>query len=188
MQDPARGLQQVKVGPGEHHVSGLPDLVIGTVLGSCVAACIRDPVARVGGMNHFMLPESRDGAWGKAASSLRYGNFAMERLINDILLRGGQRGRLEVKLFGGARLAQDNLGIGERNASYVEAYLQAEGMQPLVRQLRGGLARRVLYRPVSGRAFMMLLPHHAAQVMAEEARFGRVLPRRLRPGAVDLFG
>jgi chemotaxis protein CheD len=134
-----------------------------------------------------MLPHSDDGAWGMAMASLRYGNFAMERLINDILTRGGQRSRLEVKLFGGARLTLDQSGIGERNAAYVEAYLAAEGMVAQVAELRGGVARRLLYLPVEGRAFLQDLPAATARVAAAEVRFGQALPHRLPVGEAELF-
>ena len=184
---PCHGMQIVKVGPGEHHVTDQPAVAIATVLGSCVAACICDPIAGVGGLNHFMLPESVAGAWGQASASLRYGNFAMERLINDILTRGGQRARLEIKLFGGGSLAQDSGRIGERNAQYVESYLQAEGMVPLVRQLRGTRARRVIYLAVSGRAFMQELPDQTPQVTASEQRFTTALRQLPNHGDIEIF-
>ena len=83
--DPDFDATVVKVLPGEHYVTDAPDEMVVTVLGSCVAACIRDPAIGFGGMNHFMLPESSDGTWGASSSSMRYGNFAMEVLINEIL-------------------------------------------------------------------------------------------------------
>lgn len=187
MRPPGHGMRIVKVGPGEHHVTDKADVAIATVLGSCVAACMRDPVARVGGLNHFMLPESSDGVWGRASASLRYGNFAMERLINDILTRGGHRNRIEIKLFGGACLAQDSGRIGERNADYVESYLCAEGMVPLVRQLRGGRARRLVYHAVLGRAFMQELPEQTPAVLVDERRLGAAVPARLGTGDMELF-
>jgi chemotaxis protein CheD len=185
--DPATGCMVVKVGPGEHHVTSEPNETISTVLGSCIAACIRDPVAGVGGLNHFMLPTSIDGVWGKASASLRYGNFAMERLINDILARGGMRSRFEIKLFGGARLGSDHGRIGERNARYVEAYLNAEGMAPVVRQMGGTRARRIVYHPIDGRACMLELPDATRRIVGAEARFGEALRRRLPAGDVVLF-
>ena len=181
------GMRIVKVGPGEHHVTHDADVAIATVLGSCVAACMRDPVAGVGGLNHFMLPESADGVWSKVMASLRYGNFAMERLVNDILARGGDRTRLEIKLFGGGHLMQDSGRIGERNADYVESYLRAEGMVPLVRQLRGKRARRLVYHAVEGRAFMQELPELDMAVAADERRFRAAMPPRLVAGAIELF-
>jgi len=187
MKLPSDGKRIVKVGPGEHFVTDRAEIAIATVLGSCVSACIRDPVARVGGLNHFMLPESNDGYWGRAAASLRYGNFAMERLVNDILIRGGQRGRLEIKLFGGGCLAADMGRIGERNADFVERYLREEGMVPLVRQLRGKSARRLVYFATEGRCFMQEMRDEAPRIAAGERRFGAALPQRLPQGAIELF-
>ena len=184
---PPAGLRTIKVGPGEHYVTDAAGEAISTVLGSCVAACIRDPVVRVGGLNHFMLPRSTDGAWGKAMASLRYGNFAMERLINDILARGGQRSRLEVKLFGGARLTLDQSGIGDRNAAYVEDYLAAEGMVPQVVELRGSVARKVVYLATEGRVYLQDLPAATARIAAAETRFEHALPRRIPVGEAELF-
>jgi len=163
---PTGGRSVVKIGPGELHVSCNPDDAIATVLGSCVAACICDRVAGVGGMNHFMLPTSDTGAWGKGDGSLRYGNFAMDQLIEAILQRGGRRDRLEVKLFGGAHLGHDPGVVGSRNARFAVDYLAREGLHLLVGELGGVCARRVLYLPVVGRAFVAELrePHDAGGV------------------------
>lgn len=104
--DRERQMPAAKILPGEYYVSNQNELIT-TVLGSCVSACIRDPVAGIGGMNHFMLPNSERGNWnGKhsiASNATRYGNFAMEHMINDILKHGGERGNLEVKVFGGGK-------------------------------------------------------------------------------------
>lgn len=181
--DPRTGRAVIKLGPGDHAVIDAPDTLLLTVLGSCVAACIRDPVAAVGGMNHFMLPKSPDGRWGIASSSLRYGNFAMEQLINDILRHGGRRERLEVKVFGGARIGPDTSEIGTRNAKYVEDYLKAEGLMALVSDLRGNRARRLAYLPVSGRAFMTELPDPSHDIIASERKFHPPPPY----GTVELF-
>jgi len=185
--DPRPGRQVLKLGPGDHAISQRPETLLLTVLGSCVAACIRDPVAGVGGMNHFMLPESADGRWGQAAFSLRYGNFAMERLINDIFGCGGRRERLEVKVFGGGRIGQDFAAIGDRNATFVEDYLKAEGIVPLVRELRGDRPRRIAYLPVSGEAYMVELPRHEPRVAEAEQHFGEKLRRTPPLGSVELF-
>ena len=125
-----------------------------TVLGSCVSACIRDPVAAVGGMNHFMLPESGGSDWGAASSGMRYGNVAMERLINDILVRGGLRQRLEIKVFGGGNVMKGTSDIGHRNASFVETYLAAESLPIAAADLRGshGASRSLLPGDRSGDA------------------------------------
>lgn len=170
--DPRPGRRVLKLNPGEHAVTQDPETLLLTVLGSCVAACIRDPSAGVGGMNHFMLPESTDGRWGGGGSSLRYGNFAMQQLMHDLFRNGGRRERLEVKVFGGARIGQDAANIGSRNADYVEQYLKAEGIVPVVRRLRGHRAQRVAYLPVSGRAFMVELEDASLALDPEAALRG----------------
>jgi chemotaxis protein CheD len=187
MRLPGHGMRSIKVGPGEYHVTDNTEVAIATLLGSCVAACMRDPVAGVGGLNHFMLPESSKGIWGRASASLRYGNFAMERLINDILARGGHRDRIEIKLFGGGCMAQDSGRIGERNADYVESYLRAEGLVPVVRELRGNRARRLVYHAVEGRAFIQELPTQHPGLADAEQRFRGVIPQHLTAGTVDIF-
>ena len=160
--DPLLGRTVIKIGPGEHCVSQDGKAAITTVLGSCVAACICDPEVGVGGMNHFMLPTSENGAWAVQPGSLRYGNFAMRRLLDDIIRSGGQRDRLEVKLFGGAHLGQDHGSVGARNARFALAFLADEGLEPVARHLHGDCARRVVYHPVTGRAFLKDLPATAS--------------------------
>ncbi len=107
---------RVHVGQGEHHVSGDPSVMLSTILGSCVAACIRDDRAGVGGMNHFLLAEGS----GAGADAQRYGVHAMELLINEVLKAGGERGRLRAKLFGGARMFEDLKSIGDSNAAFAQ--------------------------------------------------------------------
>jgi chemotaxis protein CheD len=176
-----------RLDPGAFHVGSDPEEVIVTILGSCVAACICDPVARVGGMNHFMLPASADGVWGKASASLRYGNFAMEKLVNELLMHGARRDRLEVKLFGGAQLGPDSASIGARNARFAEDYLRDEGMAVRVSEMRGNRGRRVLYRPVDGRAFVRELPVVAPGITGVEDRLRQRLTRLPSGGSVELF-
>jgi len=116
--EPNTGHMSVKILPGEYYATA-QDEVITTVLGSCVSACIHDPDARVGGMNHFMLPEpaTNGGRWGDTAAgrSARYGSDAMEQLVNTVLKAGGERGRLRVKIFGGGRILAQMTDIGKRN-------------------------------------------------------------------------
>ncbi len=186
--DPEFGAMVVKVLPGEHHVSDDREDMLVTVLGSCVSACIRDPAIGVGGMNHFMLPESADGEWGNHSASLRYGNFAMEQLINDILKRGGQRGRLEVKLFGGGRVLNNSNPIGDRNVEFVESYLRVEGLSVAARDLLGEYARRVHYFPVTGKVFVKHLhPTETHTVAGSEASYSHVLKSQPVAGSVELF-
>ena len=176
----------IRINPGGHYVTHLAGQMIITVLGSCVAACVRDPFAAVGGMNHFMLPESDSGAWGKASASLRYGNFAMERLINDILSHGGRRQNLEVKVFGGASVIGNGAQIGLRNADFVEAYLREEGVPIAASSLRGVHARRIHYHPVTGRVRMLELPREELIAKIERSYVAEL---RTQPvaGTIELF-
>jgi len=156
--DPSFNAIAVKLLPGEHYVTQASDEMIVTVLGSCVSACIRDSRVGVGGMNHFMLPESASGEWGgQISSSLRYGNFAMERLINDIIKLGGRRSNLEIKVFGGANVLRNGGTIGSKNSEFIESYLKAEGLPIAAKHLYGDHPRRVHYFPISGKVSMLEL-------------------------------
>ncbi len=180
-------MKRIRIGPGEHYVTRKPNEKIVTVLGSCVAACIRDPVAGIGGMNHFMLPESTTGRWGEASASMRYGNFAMERLINDVLRGGGQRDRLEVKLFGGAAMIANGATIGYQNADFAEQYLKAEGMPVAAKHLRGCLARRIDYAPLSGEVMMLEIEFDSTPILLAESRFFQAIQNLPHGGSIELF-
>ncbi|CAL75698.1 Chemotaxis protein cheD [Bradyrhizobium sp. ORS 278] len=177
----------VKVFPGEHYVTDKEDEMLVTVLGSCVAACIRDPKTGVGGMNHFMLPENFSH-WGNASDSMRYGNVAMERLINDVLIRGGARRRLEIKVFGGANVLNGVAKIGHRNADFVEEYLAAENLPIAASHLRGSLPRRVHYFPATGRVMLLELPRadHEALVRHETSYKSKIQVEPVA-GSIELF-
>ena len=140
----------VKLLPGEHYVTGAPDEMIVTVLGSCVAACIRNPETGIGGMNHFMLPQSSNFEWGGASAAMRFGNHAMETLINEIVRSGCRRERLEIKLFGGANVIRSQQQIGHNNGQFVLAYLENEGLRAQAVDLGGELPRRIHYFPRDG--------------------------------------
>ena len=148
LQDPPATLR-VHVGQGEHYVTSDPAIMLTTILGSCVAMCLRDPLAGVGGMNHFLLPSGRtDGA----DEGRRYGAYAMEVLINGVLSAGGRRDRLEAKLFGGGRMFDGLADVGVANANFAEKFLADEGIPIIASSLRGHGARRVQFWPNSGRA------------------------------------
>lgn len=169
----------IHVVQGECRVSADPGVVLTTTLGSCVAACIRDPVARVGGMNHFLLPEGPDG---EGLLSLRYGAFSMELLINGLLAKGARRERLEAKLFGGSRLSEALSDVGGRNAAFARDFLHREGIPVRAESLGGPRARKVQYWPVSGRARQLLLAR------AETMTLQLAPPRRPTGGGdVELF-
>jgi chemotaxis protein CheD len=142
----------VKILPGEYYVTR-SDEAITTVLGSCVSACIRDPLMRVGGMNHFMLPEDNSIRDQRAPVGLatRYGSNAMESLINDVLKLGGVRERLEIKIFGGGRVLAHMTDIGARNIDFVRNYLSTEGLRMNAQDVGGEQPRKVIYYPTEGR-------------------------------------
>ncbi|MBV8473590.1 MAG: chemotaxis protein CheD [Hyphomicrobiales bacterium] len=142
--------RKIPIVQGEYRVSADPNVVVTTLLGSCVAACIRDPVAGVGGMNHFLLPGEESRNYGQDAE--RYGDYLMELLINGLMTQGAQRERLEAKLFGGARMMRGLSDIGRKNAEFAEKYLRHEGITVVGKDLGGERGRRLQYWPVSGRA------------------------------------
>jgi chemotaxis protein CheD len=180
--DPERAIK-VHVTQGESHVTTDPQVVMTTVLGSCIAACIRDPQAGVGGMNHFLLPEG-DGRGG-GGDAVRYGAYAMELLINDLLKKGARRERLEAKIFGGAKLFDGLSDVGASNSAFAERFLRDEGI-PIVSSSTGGVsARRVEFWPTSGRVRQRLV---AVDNAPQDVR--RPVPAPMpaaSSGDVDLF-
>ena len=174
--------RRLHVGQGEHHVTADPDVVLSTILGSCVAMCLRDPLAGVGGMNHFLLPE---GAGAGTDAGRRYGAYAMELLINDVLKAGGRRERLEAKLFGGGRMFDSLRDVGRANADFAERFLRDEGI-PIVSSSTGGVsARRVEFWPTSGRVRQRLV---AVDNAPQDVRRPTPPPMpAVASGDVDLF-
>ncbi|CAO3414735.1 chemotaxis protein [Azospirillum endophyticum] len=178
----------VKIALGQQAVSDRPDLMIATTLGSCVAACIHDPVRGIGGMNHFMLPDLPASELEGNGLAARYGSVAMERLINALLAAGAERRRLQVKLFGGGRVIESSYDIGGLNSRFALDYVQAEGLILAGRDLGGGSARRLHYFPHSGRALRRLLrPEAAVDTVTRERRFITHLGRAPEEGDVELF-
>lgn len=154
--DPAHNMFAAKLLPGEYYVTREQEMIV-TVLGSCISACVRDPVAGVGGMNHFMLPASQNeshGTWGGNSDkdyTMRYGDFAMKRLVNEILRNGGRRENLEVKIFGGGRILAQMTDIGSRNIAFAHEYVRTAGLW-LANEDTGGIyPRKVYYFPREGR-------------------------------------
>ncbi|HEY8618129.1 chemotaxis protein CheD [Phenylobacterium sp.] len=173
----------IHVVQGEHAISDDPDAVLTTILGSCVAACMRDPVAGVGGMNHFLLPGGpKTGETD--AESMRYGVHAMELLVNSLLARGARRDRLEVKLFGGGRLVKGLTDVGASNAKFAEDFIAREKLKHVGGSLRGDSGRRIQYWPVSGRARQVFLGDRDA---FEAEVVVAPLPAAVQTGALELF-
>jgi chemotaxis protein CheD len=142
--------QKVHIIQGQYHVSDQPNVVLMTLLGSCVAACIHDPLARVGGMNHFLLPGADRDTNTREAE--RYGVHLMELLVNGLLQRGARKDRLQAKLFGGARTLERLSDIGRQNSIFAERFLKTEGITYLGGSCGGESGRRLQFWPVSGRA------------------------------------
>lgn len=190
--DRDHGAYVAKILPGEYYVTTSAEIVM-TVLGSCISACVRDPIFGVGGMNHFMLPESRDGSlgsWHNAGNSAatRFGNFAMERLINDILKHGGARQRLEVKIFGGGRILAKMTDIGQHNIDFIKAYVRDEGLKVVSEDTGDVFPRKVLYAPASGRAWVKRLRSmHNNTIVERETSYLQEIEKKPQQGDVELF-
>ena len=183
--DPA-GAKRIHVVQGEFAVTHDPDVMLGTILGSCVSACMRDPVAGVGGMNHFLLPGER-AEKGEGPQALRYGVQSMELLLNALYRMGARRERLEVKLFGGARVVDGLSDVGRQNSDFAERFLASEGIRMVGGSLRGDQARRIQYWPVSGRVRQMALVDPARKVFEAERSKPILAPAAEVDGELELF-
>jgi chemotaxis protein CheD len=186
----ATGVSTARILPGEYYVTR-EDEVIDTVLGSCVAACIRNPRFSIGGMNHFMLPRpssTGNDAWENVAGrATRYGSASMELLINSVLSAGGSRQDLEVKIFGGGRVIAQLSDIGARNLEFVRDFLRQEGLQVAAEDSGDICSRHVQYFPRSGRVRVRHLSARAAELGVKEQRYLDRLEQAPVAGEIDLF-
>ncbi len=186
----AYGAYSARLNPGEYYVTKNAEGIY-TTLGSCISACIRDRVSGVGGMNHFMLPESPDDEKWKAAgmgSSDRYGNFAMEHLINEILKNGGSRKNLEVKLFGGGRILMNLLDVGMRNIVFARDYVATEGLRIVSEDVGEVFPRMVVYFPLTGVVRVKRLRSlHNNIIVEQETNYLRTIDAKPVIGDVELF-
>ena len=177
-----------KILPGEYYFTH-KDMMIVTVLGSCVSACIRDRVTGIGGMNHFMLPDSGDGD-SPISASMRYGTYALEILINDVLKAGARRENLEAKVFGGGNVLRGFIAInvGERNAQFVRDYLKAENIRVVAEDLNDIWPRKVYFFPRTGKVLVKKLKQlHNNTLVNREQDYASKLVAKPVGGAVDLF-
>lgn len=182
-QDAAFGRAAVKVLPGEFFVYD-QDVAVNTTLGSCVAACLHDPSSGIGGMNHFMLPEGAADAGG------RFGAYAMELLINELLKNGARRAGLQAKIFGGGQVMKSlaRTTIGERNVAFVRGFLAQEGITVLGSDVLGVWPRKVCLFPRTGQVLCKRLPAtHGAEFEQQEERYRRQLTQQPSGGDVELF-
>jgi chemotaxis protein CheD len=181
-------IEAAKILPGEYYVTGR-DMLLVTVLGSCVAACIRDPKTGIGGMNHFMLPENSDKN-DLVSSSMRYGGYAMEVLVNQLVKLGASRSRLEAKVFGGGAVLRGftTVNVGERNSEFVLDYLHTERIKVASQDLMGLYPRKVYFFPASGRVLVRKLKSvHNNTIIEREQIYRQRLKSSSIAGDVELF-
>ena len=171
---PAKEIERLarNVQPGAWSVES--EKPLSTLLGSCVAVCLFDPALKIGGINHFMLPEMGRSKYGDV-DSLLSGNFAMEALLNALLSRGAKKARLQAKAFGGGTIIDTDPGavsIGMRNASFAKEWLQREGIPLLSSDFLGPWSRKIIFLPFNGEAFCKRLVTNmaTASVIAREER------------------
>ncbi|GLQ32338.1 chemoreceptor glutamine deamidase CheD [Litoribrevibacter albus] len=193
--DPKHQVYVAKILPGEFYVSGAGE-VISTVLGSCVSACVRDPVLRIGGMNHFMLPvhgghSSVEWEGAPISSETRYGNWAMEYLINELLKAGAARDRLEIKVFGGGQVLANMTDVGAKNIHFIETYLASEGMKIMARDLGGVQPRKVMYFTDTGKVLVKRITRVSNDTIASRERdYMRRIDHDIgdtKQGSIELF-
>jgi len=190
--DKDHGIVAAKILPGEYYVTRENELIT-TVLGSCVSACIRDRESGIGGMNHFMLPETNAdklsrGSAAVVGNATRYGNYAMEHLINTILSNGGKRKNLEVKVFGGGKIIPTLTDVGTRNIEFVLEYIDAEGLTLLAQDLGDIYPRKVVYFPKTGKVGMKKVQDlHTDNIAQRERQYFNTIKNAPVEGDVELF-
>jgi len=189
--DEKLGVFTAKILPGEFYVS-VNGEAITTVLGSCVSACIRDKIKNIGGMNHFMLPVQTNYSdnWGssKVSNSTRYGNWAMEHLINEIIKHGGKKENFEIKIIGGGRVLDTMTDIGQNNVKFVMDYLKQEGLSVASKDVGDIYPRKVVYFPDTGKVLVKKLRDRATQtVEIVEKRYFESIAKQPASGEVELF-
>jgi chemotaxis protein CheD len=190
--DPACDRWSAKILPGEYFVTR-NDEAITTVLGSCISACIRDPSVRIGGMNHFMLPEdnsSGKSSWidGPGGLATRYGSYAMESLINELMKLGARRDRMEVKLFGGGKILSSMTDVGKKNIEFAKAFLSLEGFKIAAEDVGDVCPRRVMYFPTTGVVMLKRLPAlDVVEIVQRETNYLSSLAAKKADDDVELF-
>jgi len=182
-------MDAVKILPGEYYVS-VRELLMVTVLGSCVCACVRDRNSGIGGINHFMLPDDKREEDDRFGRSMRYGDYAMEILINQLLKLGARRKNLEAKVFGGGNVLpgfKSNM-VGERNSHFVLEYLDTEGIPIVAKDLLGNYPRKVYFFPGSGRVLVKRLRTlHNDTIIERELTYRQRLRQSRVEGEIELF-
>ena len=190
--DKERGIVVAKILPGEYYFTQEDELIT-TVLGSCISACIRDKVSGLGGMNHFMLPVTtadklKQGNEAVVGIATRYGNYAMEHLINTILTHGGKRKNLEVKLFGGGKIIPTLTDVGLKNIDFILDYIDTEGLLLLSQDLGDIYPRKIIYFPKTGRVGMKKIEDlHNDTIVKRERQYFNQIKNAPVEGEIELF-
>jgi chemotaxis protein CheD len=181
-------LPAAKIGPGEVYATQR-DMVIVTVLGSCVSACLRDPDSKIGGINHFMLPfQAASEPKGPLSEAARYGAYAMELLVNHLLSLGARRERIQAKVFGAGRIMPGMSDVGARNADFAIDYLQRENIPVLASDLRGAAASKVYFFPRSGKVLLKRLKQLPNDtVIVRERLYAERLHTLVKGKPADIF-
>lgn len=171
---------------GDCEISSAADVTFSTVLGSCIAACVRDKVAGVGGMNHFLLATQSGSSKDRFGESARYGAFAMEQLINMVLSRGtGRKSNLEFKVFGGGNIHAGMQDVGQKNIDFIREFLRNENYVIASEDMGGSYARRVMFQPKSGRALVKRLDSRdSAHLVKDELAIAK--RQIIKPTEVDI--
>jgi len=190
--DRRNNVQIAKILPGEYYVTGQNE-IIATVLGSCISVCIRDPKNRIGGMNHFMLPDKKNisgSSWNfkSADQATRYGTYAMEHMINDIIKHGGKRNNFEIKLCGGGQIIESMTNIGLKNINFIKAFLVTEGYEVVSEDVGDIYPRKVRYSPVTGKLRIKKLESlHNRTIINREEQYQHLIEDETVSGEVELF-
>lgn len=186
--DGALGSTVAIIEPGQFYITQNIELIM-TTLGSCISACIRDPIAKVGGMNHFMLPVKGNVYEDKShhiSGAMRYGNWAMEYLINQLLKHGAKRRNLEVKLFG-AGGSFDTRSVCELNIKFITDFIHDENLKVAAKDLGGPNPRTIVYNPLSGKILMKTLTTKPSDLVEAEKRYSRTIDKSQEGSDVELF-
>jgi chemotaxis protein CheD len=181
-------LDAVKILPGEYFATKDETLIV-TVLGSCVSVCLRDPILRITGMNHFLLPANKDHL-NVNSDSARYGVYAMEVLINHMIKLGASKSRLEAKVFGGGNVLKQLRinSVGEQNAAFVEEYLDTENIRVVAKDLLGEYPRKIYFFPLTGEVKVRKLKSlHNTTILERESEYRVKVSQTPASGDVDLF-
>lgn len=188
--DPRHSAWAAKLVPGDFYVTPHNEVLL-TVLGSCVSVCVRDPVLKIGGMNHFMLPrppaQEKDQWHGISGTATRYGSASMEQLIGNLVKLGADRNRLEVKLFGGGRVLAGSTDVGRQNIAFAKEFMVAERLRVLAEDLGGPWPRQIQYFPHTGRVRVRRLERPDRQLAEREVHYLEKVEHQPKPGDLDLF-